>query len=69
MTNYIRNGGRIMRVGFGGGIMIGAMVGAAISILAEENFNFNRSMRAMSRAGRNITRYGRRVMNTMSHMM
>lgn len=58
-----------MRVGFGGGIMIGAMVGAAISLLAEENFNFNRSMRAMNRAGRNISRYGRRVINTMSHMM
>ena len=35
----------VMRVGFGGGIIIGALVGAAVSLMAEENFNVNRSIR------------------------
>lgn len=58
-----------MKVGFGGGILLGAMVGAAMSIMAEENFNVNRSMRAMSRAGRNISRYTSRLVSNISHMM
>ena len=58
-----------MRVGFGGGIFLGALVGAAVSLMAEENFNFNRSVRAMNRAGRNISRYSGRVVSTLSHIM
>ena len=58
-----------MRVGFGGGIFLGALVGAAVSLMAEENFNFNRSVRAINRAGRNISRYTGRVVSTLSHMV
>lgn len=58
-----------MRVGFGGGIVIGALVGAAVSLMAEENFNVNRSIRAMSRAGRNISRYTGRIVSSISRMV
>jgi hypothetical protein len=58
-----------MRVGFGGGILVGAVLGTVVSLMAEENFNFNRSMRAMSRAGRNISRYTGRVVSTLSRII
>lgn len=58
-----------MRVGFGGGIFIGAMVGAALSIMAEENFRWDRSMRAMNRAGRNIGRFAGKAYMSMRHMI
>lgn len=58
-----------MRSGFGGGIILGAIVGAAVSIMAEENFKWDRSVRAMNRAGRNIGRCAGRVYRQVRHMM
>lgn len=58
-----------MRVGFGGGIIIGALIGAAVSLMAEENFNINRSIRAMNRAGRNISRCTGRLISSIYRMM
>jgi|BioPla2DNA2_1021312.scaffolds.fasta_scaffold43941_2 hypothetical protein len=58
-----------MRVGFGGGIIIGALVGAAVSLMAEENFNVNRSIRAMNRAGRNISRCTGRFISSLTRMV
>jgi len=58
-----------MRVGFGGGIIIGALIGAAVSLMAEENFNMNRSIRAMNRAGRNISRCTGRLISNISRMV
>ena len=58
-----------MKVGFGGGVIVGALVGAAISLMAEENFNINRSLRAMNRAGRNISRSAGRIVSSISRMI
>ncbi len=58
-----------MRVGFGGGIFLGAMVGAAISLMAEENFRMDRSVKAMNRAGRNIGRCAGRAYMSLRHMI
>jgi len=58
-----------MRVGFGGGIILGALIGAAVSLMAEENFNLNRSIRAMNRAGRNISRCTSRIVSSISRMV
>ena len=64
------NGGcRIMKVGFGGGIIVGALLGATISIMAEENFNFNRCIKAMNRAGRNISRCTGRLISSINRMI
>lgn len=54
-----------MKTGFGGGIFIGAIVGAALSFFAEENFKWDRSVRAMNRAGRNIGRMAGRTYMSM----
>ncbi|NLU53081.1 MAG: hypothetical protein GXX10_09515 [Clostridiaceae bacterium] len=58
-----------MKSGFYGGIVLGALMGAAISLMAEENFKWDRSVRAMNRAGRNIGRCAGRVYRTVRHMM
>lgn len=58
-----------MRVGFSGGMFLGAMVGAAISLMAEENFRMDRSWRAMNRAGRNIGRFAGKAYMSMRHML
>lgn len=58
-----------MRARFSGGILIGAMVGAALSLMAEENFRWDRSVRAMSRAGRNIGRHAERAYMSVRHML
>lgn len=58
-----------MRTGFGGGIVIGAMIGAAFSLMAEENFKIDRSVRAMKRTGRNIGRCAGKAYMAMRHMI
>ena len=58
-----------MRSGFGGGMFLGAMVGAALSFMAEENFRVDRSFRAMNRAGKNIGRCAGRAYMSMRHMI
>lgn len=58
-----------MRMGFSGGMIIGAMVGAAISIMAEENFRLDRSIRTMKRTGRNIGRCAGRAYMSLRHMI
>ena len=58
-----------MRPGFGGGIIMGALIGAAFSIIAEENFRMDRSFRAMKRTGRNIGRCATRAYMAMRHMI
>lgn len=58
-----------MRSGFSGGILLGALVGAALSIMAEENFRWDRSVKAMGRAGRNIGRCAGRAYTSMRHML
>jgi len=58
-----------MRRGFGGGMILGVMMGAALSILAEENFRLDRSMRALNRAGRNIGRRINRAYMSVRHML
>ncbi len=58
-----------MRAGFGGGIVIGAMIGAAFSLMAEENFRMDRSFRAMKRTGRNIGRCAGKAYMAMRHMI
>lgn len=58
-----------MKRGFVGGVIIGAVMGATVSIMAEENFNMNRSAKAMKRAGRNIGKCAGRAYKTMCHMI
>ncbi len=58
-----------MRMGFGSGIFLGAMVGAAFSLMAEENFRMDRSFRTMKRTGRNIGRCAGRAYMAMRHMI
>ena len=58
-----------MKPGFGGGIIMGALIGAAFSIIAEENFRMDRSWRAMRRTGRNIGRCAGRAFMAMRHMI
>jgi len=58
-----------MKVGFGGGIIVGAMLGAAISLMAEENFKCDRSVRAMRRTGRNIGRCAEKAYMAIRHMI
>jgi hypothetical protein len=58
-----------MRMRFGGGVFLGAMVGAALSLMAEENFRMDRSMKAMNRAGRNIGRFAGKAYMSMRHML
>lgn len=58
-----------MRNGFGGGIIVGAIVGAALGLMAEENFRWDRSMKAMNRAGKNIGRCAGKAYVRMRHML
>ncbi|MCX7774151.1 MAG: hypothetical protein N2376_13675 [Clostridia bacterium] len=58
-----------MKTGFSGGMIIGAMVGAAISLIAEENFRMDRSWKAMNRAGKNIGRMAGRTFMNIRHMI
>jgi hypothetical protein len=58
-----------MKMGFGSGVFLGAMVGAAFSLMAEENFRMDHSMRAMRRTGRNIRRCAGRAFMAMRHMI
>ncbi len=58
-----------MRGRFGGGMLLGVMMGAALSIMAEENFRWDRSIRAMNRAGRNIGRRAGRAYMAIKHML
>jgi hypothetical protein len=58
-----------MKVGFSGGVIIGAMLGAALSILAEENFRVDRSIRALNRAGKNIGRRAGKAIISLRHMI
>ncbi|HHY64259.1 MAG TPA: hypothetical protein GX501_04360 [Clostridiaceae bacterium] len=58
-----------MRAGFGGGLIIGAVIGAAFSLMAEENFRWDRSVRAMKRTGRNIGRCCEKAYMAVKHMM
>ncbi|MGI6621598.1 MAG: hypothetical protein GX227_08975 [Clostridiaceae bacterium] len=58
-----------MRAGFGGGMLLGVMIGAAFSLMAEENFKMDRSIRAMKRTGRNIGRCAGRAYMAMRHMI
>ncbi|MGI6050328.1 MAG: hypothetical protein ACOYEI_05830 [Acetivibrionales bacterium] len=58
-----------MRKGFLGGVVFGAVMGATISIIAEENFKMDRSVKAMKRAGKNIGRCAGRAYSTMRHMI
>ncbi len=58
-----------MRKGFFGGVILGAVMGATMSLLAEENFRMDRSVKAMKRAGRNIGRCAGRAYTSMRHMM
>mgnify|MGYP001204889405 FL=1 len=58
-----------MRMGFGSGVFLGAMVGAAFSLMAEENFRMDRSVRAMKRTGRNIGRCAGKAYMAMRHMI
>jgi len=58
-----------MRMGFGSGVFLGVMVGAAFSLMAEENFRMDRSVRAMKRTGRNIGRCAGKAYMAMRHMI
>lgn len=58
-----------MRTGFGSGVFLGAIVGAAFSLMAEENFRMDRSFRTMKRTGRNIGRCAGRAYMAMRHMI
>lgn len=58
-----------MRVGFGGGVFLGAVMGAALSLMAEENFRMDRSIRALNRAGRNIGRRAGKAYMMIRHMI
>ncbi len=58
-----------MKMGFGSGVFLGAMVGAAFSLMAEENFRMDRSVRAMKRTGRNIGRCAGKAYMAMRHMI
>jgi len=58
-----------MKPGFGSGIIMGAVIGAAFSIMAEENFRMDRSWRAMRRTVRNIGRCAGRAFMAMRHMI
>lgn len=58
-----------MRAGFGGGLFVGALIGAAVSLMAEENFKWDRSVRAMKRTGRNICRCCGKAYMTLKHMI
>jgi len=58
-----------MKPGFSCGIIMGAVIGAAFSIMAEENFRMDRSWRAMKRTGRNIGRCCGRALMSMRHII
>ena len=58
-----------MKMGFSGGIIMGAMIGAAFSLMAEENFRMDRSFRTMKRTGRNLGRCAGKAYMAMRHMI
>ena len=58
-----------MRAGFGGGMLLGVVIGAAFSLMAEENFRMDRSFRAMKRTGRNIGRCAEKAYMAIKHMI
>lgn len=58
-----------MKTGFSGGLILGAIMGAMLSIMAEENFKMDRSIKAMKRSGRNISRCAGRAYMSLRHMI
>jgi hypothetical protein len=58
-----------MKSGFSGGVLIGVVLGAALSIMADEEFRLDRSVRHMSRVGRKLGRCCGRAYTSMRHMI
>lgn len=58
-----------MRSGLCGGVLLGVVLGAALSIMADENFRLDRSVRHATRVGRKIGRCCGRAYTSVRHMI
>jgi len=58
-----------MRTGFTSGMIVGGIVGAAMSMALNGDINMKRTRRRIMRMGRDIFRKSRRIMSDISSMM
>lgn len=58
-----------MRSGFTSGIIIGGIVGATMSMIANQDININKIGKRMVRVGRNVCRKSRRMISDITGMM
>ena len=58
-----------MRSGFTSGIMIGGVVGAAMSMIANHDIDMKKTRRRMMRIGRNMYKKSRRFITDISALM
>ena len=57
-----------MKTGFTYGIIIGSIVGATVSMMANENIDIHRARRCMMRYYKSMCKKSRRMMHDIAHM-
>lgn len=58
-----------MKSGFTSGIIIGGIIGAAMSMIANDDIDVNKTRKRMMRVGRNVCRKSRRMISDIAGMM
>jgi len=58
-----------MRTGFTSGVIIGGIVGAAMSMMMNGDVDVKRTRRRIMRLGRDVSRRSRRIMSDISSMV
>ncbi|HEY8422062.1 MAG TPA: hypothetical protein VIL05_10030 [Thermoclostridium sp.] len=58
-----------MRTGFTSGVIIGGIVGAAMSMMMNGDVDVKRTRRRIMRLGRDVCRRSRRIMSDISSMV
>lgn len=58
-----------MRNGFTTGMLIGGIVGATVSMIANHDIDMNRTRRRVMRMGKNMYRRSRRLVSDITGMM
>lgn len=62
-------GGSLMRTSFTSGMVIGGIVGAAMSMMVNGDINMKRTRKRIMRMGRDICKRSRRIVSDISDMM
>ncbi len=58
-----------MRSGFTSGMIIGGIVGATMSMIANHDIDINKTRKRMMRVGRNVYRRSRRMISDITGMI